>query len=59
MASPFEDVPGWEFTVDEVSAGVYEVFGVDEAGRSVRVYGQDPDELLRRCHEQAVEMISR
>lgn len=59
MAIRFEDVPGWEFTVDEISAGVYEGSGVDKVGRSVRVRGQDPDELLRRCHEQAVEIMSQ
>ena len=58
-AARFEDTPGWQFTVDEVSAGVYQVFGIDEAGRSVRVSGQDPDELLERCHAQAVEMMAR
>ena len=55
----FEDTPGWQFTVDEVSGGVFQVLGVDESGRSVRVSGQDPDELLQRCHEQAVQMMSR
>lgn len=58
MATHFDDLPDWQFTVDEVSAGVYEVVGVDLSGRSVSMHGQDPDELIRRCHEQAIEMMS-
>ena len=59
MATTFADLPGWRFTIDEISAGVYQVLGVDETRRSVQLQGQDPDELLRRCHAQAIAMTSR
>jgi hypothetical protein len=39
-------LPEWTFEIDEVSAGVYRVQGVDEEGRSVEVTGTDPDALL-------------
>lgn len=55
----FVDLPGWQFTVDEVSAGVYQVLGVDESRRSVQLHGEDPEALLHRCHEEAVKLASR
>jgi hypothetical protein len=51
-----EDLPGWFFEVDEISAGVYKVRGVDEAGRSVEATGTDPDILLEDCKKSAAKM---
>jgi hypothetical protein len=52
----FPDLPGWSFDLDEVSAGVYLVKGVDEAGRSVVARGTDPESVLEQCRESAAKM---
>jgi hypothetical protein len=52
-AHTFSDLPGWHFTVEERSAGVYVALARDEAGRSVQCTGDDPDALLDRCREDA------
>lgn len=50
------DIPGWSFTIEEVSAGVYRVRGVDEAGRSVEATGIDPDALMEECKLSAARI---
>jgi hypothetical protein len=55
----FQDVPGWRFTVDEVSAGVYKVNGIDEAKHSVERVGTDPDLLIEDCKEYAKMIASQ
>lgn len=49
-------LPGWFFDVEEMSAGVYRVRCVDEAGRSVEVTGTDPDVLLEQCRQSAARI---
>lgn len=51
-----DEPAGWEFQIDEVSAGVYRVHGVDAAGRSVEATGTDPERLLEKCRQDAAEM---
>lgn len=46
MKHRFADVPDWTFEIEEVSANVYEVIGMDRAGHRVQAKGTDPDELL-------------
>jgi len=53
----FDELPEWTFSVDEESAGVYVVLGIDHDGRSVRLIGEDPDELLLRCRTDAAAMM--
>ena len=45
--------PGWEFDVEEVSAGVYRVTAVDSVGRRVEMTGEDPEATLSRCAREA------
>ena len=52
-----KDLAGWTFEVEEVSAGVYRVQGVDEHGRSVQATGTDPDKLLGECKKAAARLI--
>ena len=52
----FRELPDWTFDVDEVSASVYRVRGVDKAGRNVEAIGTDPDELLVDCRRSAAKM---
>ena len=54
MISRFPELPGWEFQMEEVSAGVYEVKGSDAQGRRVSAIGTDIDELIARCRSEAV-----
>lgn len=49
-------MPRWTFYVDEVSAGVFRVKGVDEVGRSVESKGTDPDSLLEDCKSSAARI---
>ena len=51
----FPDLPGWTFTVDEVSANVYKIVGRDGSGRSVEATGTDYDALLKEARRWAAE----
>lgn len=50
----YPEVPGWEFTVDERSAGVFEVVALREDGRSIALVGVDPDALLAQARAEAL-----
>jgi hypothetical protein len=49
---------GWDFKIEEVSAGVYRVRGTDRLGRSIEVTGTDPDTLLEECKRDASKMLA-
>lgn len=51
-----DDIPGWSFRVEEVSAGVYRVRGLDEAGHSVEATGTDPDDVMEECRRSAARI---
>lgn len=53
MTVTFEQLPGWAFDVEEVSAGVYRVSGHDGFGHRLSVSGVDVDELLNACKSDA------
>jgi len=60
MKQSFQDLPGWAFEIDEVSANVYEVTGTDTDGHTVKLKGTDPETLLddartsaKKIHESA------
>ena len=55
----FEELPDWDFDVQETSANVYKVTGADVAGRSVERVGLDPDELLEEAKQDAIQIINR
>jgi hypothetical protein len=40
------DLPAWEFTVNEVAPGVYQVRATRDGGITGEATGSDPDELL-------------
>lgn len=46
MKETFPECPGWNFEIDEVSAGVYQVTATDSQGRRVQATGTDYDALL-------------
>lgn len=56
---PENDLLGWTFTVEEVSAGVYRGHGEDRDGPTVELTRTDPDEAMRLLHERAREVIRR
>ncbi len=56
MPIEFQELPGWLFDADEVSAGVYTAVGRDGAGRKVEITGLDPDALIERCKQAAIQM---
>lgn len=53
MEHRFEELPGWTFKMDEVSAGVYEVVAGDHAGHAVSAKGNDLDSLVEWCRNEA------
>ena len=58
MPERFKELPGWLFEVDEVSAGVYKVYGKDISGRSGEATGTEPEALLDECKRFAKRMIN-
>jgi hypothetical protein len=58
MPREFPELPGWSFDAEEVSAGVYRAFGRDRAGRNVEATGLDPDGLLEKCRQAAVQIMA-
>lgn len=56
MPIEFQELPGWLFDAIEVSAGVYTAVGRDGAGRKVEFTGLDPDALIERCKQAAIQM---
>ena len=53
------DVPGWKFTITEVSNNVYRIDGRDAAGRSVSRTSHKLGELIQECVTDALEVSSR
>lgn len=51
-------VEGWFFRIDEISMGFYRVEGIDRWGRSISRDGIDPDELLKSCKSDILEISS-
>lgn len=51
-----ESLAGWTFHVEEVSAGVFRVTGVDNSGRTLQLEGTDPDTLLEQCKRDALRV---
>jgi len=49
---------GCFFSGKEVSAGVYRVRCVDEAGRSVEATGTDPEALVEECKQAATRIYA-
>jgi hypothetical protein len=47
--------PNWTFSIEETSAGVYEISCSDGQGRKVAIKGTDPDSLI----SQATTEINR
>jgi hypothetical protein len=57
MAEKFNDLPGWDFEIDEVSAGVYKIVGVDKSGHEVSATGFDSDELIKQARLDALTIM--
>ena len=47
---------GWYFKIEELSAGVYAVEGIDLSGRKVSRQGTDSDGILAMCLDDAKQM---
>ncbi|HEV3189822.1 MAG TPA: hypothetical protein VGY54_04955 [Polyangiaceae bacterium] len=56
MKKVFDQLPGWSFEIDEVSAGVYEVTATDAQGHRVQAKGTDYDALLNECRVSAARI---
>ena len=53
MKKTFQELPGWEFDMDEVSANVYEVIAQNKQGKRVSAKGIDLDALIAQCKTEA------
>lgn len=53
MKKTFPDLPGWQFEMDEVSAGVYEVTARHRAGHCVSARDTDLEAALQQCRRDA------
>jgi hypothetical protein len=58
MPRSFPDLPDWSFDADEISPGVYRAFGRDRAGRNVEAFGLDPEVLIEKCRQAALEIMA-
>jgi hypothetical protein len=52
-------LPGWTFTTEEISAGVYKIEGRHVDGRSVARTGYNDEEGLEACKEDARALPER
>jgi hypothetical protein len=59
MPRTFPELPDWLFDADEVSVGAYRAFGRDRAGRNVEASGPDPEALLEKCRQAALEIMTQ
>ncbi len=59
MKTEFPDLPGWTFEIDEVSFGMYEVYGRYDSAGVIRKTGTDPDALLAECRREAQDALTR
>ena len=61
FVSEHADLPGWKFTITEVSNNVYRVDGRDAAGRSISRTGTgvEEDSLMHACIQDALEVSGR
>lgn len=57
MTKTYPNLPEWTFTMEEVSAGMYEVSGRDKKGHLVSAKGTDLDVLLEDCRMQAKKIM--
>ena len=53
MGIQYDDLPGWEFTVEEQSAGLYRLEVARDGGITGGGTGTDPDALLDEYKEWA------
>jgi hypothetical protein len=58
MPRSFPELPDWSFGADEVSASVCRAFGRDRAGRNVEAFGLDPEALIEKWREAALEIVA-
>ena len=58
MPRTFPELPDWSFDADEVSVGVYRAFGRDRDGRNVEASGLDPEALIEKCRQAALEIMA-
>jgi hypothetical protein len=58
MPREFEELPGWSFAIEKVSAGVYRVLGRDPAGRTVEATGPRLRVLIEKCMQAAIQMMT-
>jgi len=58
MPRRFPELPDWSFDADEASVGLYRAFGHDRAGRNVEAIGLNPDALIEKCKQAALQVVA-
>ena len=56
MIEDTDRLKDWTFKIDEISANIYKVWGIDKLGRSVERIGIDLDLLLAECRADAMKI---
>ena len=56
MIKIYPELKNWSFDINEVSAGVFEIIGLNKLGGSISLKGIDPEDLLARCKKEAATM---
>lgn len=56
MSVKFQELPGWDFHIQEVSVGVYRATGSDHLGHRTVAEGLDPDACLEECRSAALKI---
>jgi len=59
MTRTFPELEGWQFEIDEVSAGVYRVDAKDSRGRRLTKTGTDPEQIIDECRQEAIKTTSK
>jgi hypothetical protein len=54
----FDNLPGWNFEVREISAGVFKATASDRLGRNIEQTGINPDVLLDECKKYAQDILN-
>jgi len=57
MTHKYQEIPNWKFSVNEVSANVFNVVGRDVDGHMFEKTGIDADSMLNEAKQYALKFI--
>lgn len=57
MKKEYPELPGWTFSIEEVSLGAYRLRARDVPGRNIDLMGDDPETLFEEAKQVALRMM--